>query len=114
MGAETSPVNAPSWLQETFWPAMAMLEPFTASRAVDIAVKGGATTMSQCFAPATSGRNEEKNARVSVSVLYIFQLPAITRRRMRDSSSEGSEKINITRDASFPEQREESVGSLGG
>ena len=64
---------------------MAMLEPFTASTAVDIAVNGGATTMSQGFAPATSGRNEEKNARVSVSVLYIFQLPAITRRRMRDS-----------------------------
>src|SRR5260370_23948989 len=82
MWAETSPVNAPSLLQETFWPAMAMVEPLTASTAVDTAVKGGATTMSQCFAPATSGRNEEKNARVSASVLYIFQFPAITRRRM--------------------------------
>jgi len=48
----------------------------------EIAVNGGATTMSQCFAAATSGRNEEKNARVSASVLYIFQLPAITRRRI--------------------------------
>src|SRR5882724_4532401 len=82
MGAETSPVKAPSLLQETFWPAMAMLEPFAASTAVRIAVNGGATTMSQCSAPVTSGRNEEKNARVSASVLYIFQLPAITRRRM--------------------------------
>src|SRR6266849_6252740 len=82
MWAETSPVNAPSLLQETFWPAMAMLEPFTASTASGMAVNGGATTMSQCFAPATSGRNEEKNARVSASVLYIFQFPAITRRRM--------------------------------
>jgi hypothetical protein len=61
---------------------MAMLEPSTPSTAVDIAVNGGATTMSQRFAPATSGRNEEKNARVSASVLYIFQFPAITRRRM--------------------------------
>src|SRR5213079_1053636 len=82
MGAETSPVNAPSLLQETFWPAMATLDPFAASTAVEIAVKGGATTMSQCFAFETSGGKEEKNARVSASVLYIFQLPAITRRRM--------------------------------
>src|SRR5258708_2539635 len=64
---------------------MAMAEPFTASTAAGIAVNGGATTMSQCVAAATSGRNEEKNARVSASVLYIFQLPAITRRRMRPS-----------------------------
>src|SRR5207247_6878388 len=80
MGAETSPVKAPSLLQETFWPAMATLDPFAASTAVEIAVKGGATTMSQCFAFETSGGKEEKNARVSASVLYIFQLPAITRR----------------------------------
>src|SRR6267378_3405720 len=91
MGSDTSPVKAPSLLQETFWPAMAMLEPFAASTAADIAVNGGATTMSQCFAPVTSGRNEEKNARVSASVLYIFQLPAITRRRM----SEPPEKERI-------------------
>src|SRR6266853_5121787 len=82
MGAETSPVKAPSLLQETFWPAVATLEPFAASTAVEIAVNGGATTMSQCFAFETSGRKEEKKARVSASVLYIFQLPAITRRRM--------------------------------
>src|SRR5712692_8403935 len=88
MGAETSPVKAPSLLQETFWLAMAMLEPFAASTAVDSAVNGGAITMSQCFATATSGRNEEKNARVSASVLYIFQLPAITRRRMKASREE--------------------------
>src|SRR5947199_404874 len=41
MGAETSPVKAPSLLQETFWPAMATLEPFAASTAVEIAVDGG-------------------------------------------------------------------------
>src|SRR6266852_6084832 len=61
---------------------MAMRDPFTASTAVEMAVKGGATTISQCFAAATSGRNEEKNARVSARVLYIFQLPAMTRRRL--------------------------------
>src|ERR1700730_14589933 len=60
---------------------MAMLVPATAPTAVERAVKGGAMTMSQCFAPEASGRNEEKNARVSASVLYIFQLPAMTRRR---------------------------------
>src|SRR6267378_1338454 len=82
MGAETSPVKAPSLLQETFWPEMAMLVPFAASAAVEMAVKGGAMMMSQCLEFATSGVNAEKNARVSASVLYIFQLPAITRRRM--------------------------------
>src|SRR5271169_894044 len=82
MGAETSPVKAPSLLQETFWPAMAMLVPFAASTAVESAVKGGATTMSQCLEFATSGVKAEKKARVSASDLYIFQLPAITRRRM--------------------------------
>src|SRR5437879_6391738 len=82
MGAETSPVKAPSLLQETFWPEMAMLVPFAASAAVEMAVKGGAMMMSQCLEFATSGGNAEKNARVSASVLYIFQLPAITRRRM--------------------------------
>src|SRR5260370_34679149 len=85
MGAETSPVKAPSLLQETFWPEIATVEPFAASKAVEIEVKGGATTMSQCFAAATGGRNEEKNARVSASVLYIFPLPAIRRRRMEAS-----------------------------
>src|SRR6267142_48466 len=82
MGAETSPVKAPSLLQETFWPEMAMLVPFAKSAAAEMAVKGGATMMSQCLEFATSGAKAEKNARVSASVLYIFQLPAITRRRM--------------------------------
>src|SRR6266851_8825931 len=82
MWAETSPVKAPALLQDTFWPAIATVEFFATSTAVEMAVNGGATTMSQCIAVATSGRKEEKNARVSASVLYIFQLPAITRRRM--------------------------------
>src|SRR5258708_25396039 len=82
MGAETSPVKAPSLCQSASWREVAMLVCFVGSTAVEMAVKGGAMTMSQCFASATRGRNEEKNARVSASVLYIFQLPAITRRRL--------------------------------
>src|SRR6266849_11194279 len=96
MWAETSPVKAPSLLQETFWPAIATVEFFATSTAVDMAVNGGATTMSQCFAVATSGRKEEKNARVSVSVLYIFQLPAITRRRI-EASKERKDNVETPR-----------------
>src|SRR5205807_3837803 len=83
--AETSPVKAPSLLQEIFWPETAMLVCFAASAAVEIAVKGGAMTISQCLEFATSGAKAEKKARVSARVLYIFQLPAITRRRMQTS-----------------------------
>src|SRR5215467_3261540 len=88
MWAETSPVKAPSLLQETFWPAMATFVDLAASTAVEIAVKGGAMTMSQWLELATCGQKAEKKARVSARVLYIFQLPAITRRRvMRGSTS---------------------------
>src|SRR5216684_8272825 len=109
MWAETSPVKAPSLLQETFRPAIATLEPFADSDAVDIAVNGGATTMSQCFALATRGRKAEKNARVSASVLYIFQLPAITRRRMS-----GPPKIRRTGRNACSTQAKESVCSFVG
>src|SRR5258708_39346951 len=88
MGAETSPVKAPSLLQETFWPAMATLEAFAASTAVESAVNGGAATMSQCFAFKTSGRDEEENTRVSTRGLDIFQLPGNKRRRMGASGGE--------------------------
>src|SRR5260370_2294806 len=86
MRAETSPVKAPSLLQETFWPAMATLEFFAASTAVEMAVNGGATTVLQCFAVQTRGGKEEKNAPVSPRDLYIFQLPNITRRRLNNLS----------------------------
>src|SRR3989442_2574564 len=76
--AETSPVNAPSFCQKRFCPLIATLLPFTASTAAGIDVKGGATTISQCDASETSGKNAAKNARVSACVLYIFQFPAIT------------------------------------
>jgi hypothetical protein len=58
-----------------------MLVDFVASTAVEIAVNGGAITMSAWVELATAGVNAEKNARVSAKVLYIFQLPAMTRRR---------------------------------
>ncbi len=61
---------------------MATLLPRAASVAAGIAVKGGAITMSQWRTSLTSGKNAEKNARVSACVLNIFQLPAITRRRL--------------------------------
>src|SRR5689334_25361656 len=108
MGAETSPVKAPSLLQETFWPEMAMLVFFAASTAVEIAVKGGAMTMSQCLEFATSGAKAEKKARVSATVLYIFQLPAITRRRMQTSEpKEKKEKDNAEAQSTRRIRREE-------
>src|SRR6202011_4763298 len=81
IGAEISPVNAPSFSQKIFCPLMAMFVPRVASTADKTAVNNGAMTISHCLAPATRGAKAEKNARVSDVVLYIFQLPAITRRR---------------------------------
>src|SRR6266852_3259979 len=99
MLAEISPVKAPSLCQSMSWPEMAMLVCFVAWTAVEMAVKGGAMTMSQCLAWATSGRNEGKNARVSARVLYIFQLPAIRRRRMQTSieDRDNAEKLRTQR-----------------
>src|SRR5580692_9087022 len=85
--AETSPVKAPSLLHERFCPAMAILVDLVASTAVEIAVKGGAIIISTCVEWATAGVKAEKKARVSASVLYIFQLPAMTRRRWLMKSS---------------------------
>src|SRR5207302_388927 len=64
MGAETSPVKAPSLLEETFWPAMATREPFTASTAGDSAVSGGAAGASPGLAGGASGRGGEEDAGV--------------------------------------------------
>src|SRR5690348_18231613 len=86
---------------------MAMLVFFAASTAVEIAVKGGAMTMSQCLEFATSGAKAEKNARVSAIVLYIFQLPAITRRRMQTSKqNQKKEKDNAETQRSLGIPRE--------
>ena len=78
--AETSPVNAPSRSQCRFCAAIPILVPRAASTAAASAVNGGATTMSQFVdAAPQAGESASKNARVSACVLYIFQLPAITR-----------------------------------
>src|ERR1700682_22599 len=82
MRPDTSPVNAPSLSQCIFCAAIAIELPRAEWVAEERDVKGGATTMSQWEADATSGANATKNARVSAWVLYIFQLPAITWRRM--------------------------------
>src|ERR1700733_990123 len=92
MRAETSPVKAPSFSQWRFWAEMQMLFPFTDSTAAGIAVNGGAITMSQWAALATSGVKAEKKLRGSACVLYIFQFPAITGRRIGDSLREKTEK----------------------
>src|SRR5919109_1443438 len=81
---------------------MAMLVFFAASMAAGIAVKGGAMAISQCFEPATSGENAEKNARVSDCVLYIFQLPAITRRRIHTSGQNKKKEEKDNADAPRP------------
>src|SRR5215467_6925922 len=54
---------------------------FADSTAAGMFVNGGAITMSQSLTSNTSGFTAAKNARVSADVLYIFQFPAMTRRR---------------------------------
>src|ERR1700728_5397457 len=66
---------------------MAISVPFAASAATASDVYGGAITMSHVLDLATSGLNAAKNWRVSACVLYIFQLPAMTGRRMKDYRS---------------------------
>src|ERR1019366_1871440 len=80
--AEISPVNAPSVSQCISCAAIEIEVPFAASTAAASAVNGGATTMSQCVESATSGASAAKYARASACVLYIFQFPAITGRRI--------------------------------
>jgi len=91
-GGGNSPVKAPSLLQETFGPRWRCWSP-SRPRPRRYCSERGATTMSQCFAPVTSGRNEEKNARGVASVCTFSQLPAITRRRM---SEPRKERINAS------------------
>src|SRR3990172_13201507 len=67
----------------------ARLEPRAASAAAPSEVKGGQRTISQWLARSTSGLNFSMKARVSPAVLNIFQLPAITGRRM-DSIPSGA------------------------
>src|ERR1700728_1332758 len=66
---------------------MAISVPFAASAETLSDVYGGAITTSQCLDLETSGLNAAENWRVSGCVLYIFQLPAMTGRRMKDYRS---------------------------
>jgi hypothetical protein len=59
-----------------------MFEPSTRSQTVFNAVNTGAMMTSQWFALATRGFNASAVSTESLSVLYIFQLPAITGLRM--------------------------------
>ena len=77
MGPDTSPVYAPSFFQNRFWAPMPMRVPSVAATAAGRFGKVGQRTTSRPSAAATSGRNLSKNAWVSWTVLYIFQLPAI-------------------------------------
>src|SRR6516165_2648833 len=62
-----------------------MLLPRAAALTAASAVKGGATTASQWRDCATSGRSSSTNSTASPMALYIFQLPAITGRRILTS-----------------------------
>src|ERR1043165_1210797 len=79
MNAATSPVCAPSLTSvEQSCAATLMFEPSIRSHTVFSDVKTGAITTSQWLAFATSGFNASAVSTDSLTVLYIFQFPAIT------------------------------------
>src|SRR5208283_4578261 len=82
IAAEMSPVCAPSLSQCISWADTATFDPSAASAAAANAVKGGATTTSQCTACAATGLIISMKCTASATVLYIFQFPAITGLRM--------------------------------
>src|SRR6266849_5985466 len=83
MKAATSQVNAPSFCSAAqFCAATLTFEPSRRSATLFKAVKTGASTISQRFAFATSGFKATAVATESVTVLYIFQFPAMTGLRM--------------------------------
>src|SRR5579863_7442116 len=82
IGAETSPVYAPSFNQKTSCAPISMAVDRAADTAAGIFTKVGQITSSACVALAANGENVSKNEDVSPAVLYIFQLPAITGFRM--------------------------------
>src|ERR1035438_313456 len=87
MGAETSPVYAPSLSQKTSCAPMPMAVERAASTAAGILTKVGQITTSAWVAAATKGENFSKKEDVSAADLYIFQLPAITGFRMLSQDS---------------------------
>src|SRR6266404_7666116 len=77
--AVTSPVCGPSSISvEQFCAATRIFEPSSRSDTVLSAVNTGAMITSQWLAFDTSGFNASAVSTASLSVLYIFQLPAIT------------------------------------
>src|ERR1051326_7684028 len=83
MNAATSPVCAPSLISvEQSCAATLMFEPSSRSHTVFNDVKTGAITTSQWFAFATKGFSASTVSTDSLTVLYIFQFPAITGLRM--------------------------------
>src|SRR5580692_3859555 len=82
IGADTSPVYAPSFSQNTSCAPIPIAVDRAASTAAGMLTNGGQITTSACVEEATSGENFSKKADVSAADLYIFQLPAITGFRM--------------------------------
>src|SRR5215216_4944339 len=81
-----------------------MFEPSRRPATVFIAVNTGAMTTSQWFAFATSGFKARAVSTASLSVLYIFQLPAITGLRIR-SVCAGTNERGILAELDVSEQR---------
>src|SRR6187549_626642 len=78
IGADTSPVNAPSFSQNTSCAPTSILVPRTAETAAGRATNGGQTTISRCLDSSTREASSFISADASWALLYIFQLPAIT------------------------------------
>src|SRR6185436_8480951 len=81
-----------------------MFEPSRRSATVFIAVKTGAITTSQWFALATRGFSARAVSTAWLSVLYIFQFPAITGLRIQDSQDFQDEEDLFIRERSHTRQ----------
>src|SRR6187551_2924954 len=79
IGGDTSPVKGPSFAQWTFCAPTAISLSASPVTAAARDVKGGKTEMSTLPAsPSTRRLSELQNSAVSLVVLFIFQLPAIS------------------------------------
>src|SRR6185369_10569751 len=79
-----------------------MFEPSRRSATVFIAVKTGAMTTSQWFALATRGFSARAVSTAWLSVLYIFQFPAITGLRIQDLQDSQDEQDYFSVSAATP------------
>src|SRR5438067_10804103 len=86
MNAATSPVKAPSLFSVAQSCAATLtLDPSRRSATLFRAVNTGAMMTSQWFALATRGFRDMAVTTESPTVLYIFQFPAITGLRIKES-----------------------------